>query len=163
MKIKSISNNVRALINLQNRTFTQSVCFVDQRLQHAGQQPATQKKQDPSKGKTVSEGDPKKAPQYTTAAAAWDASTVSSQGFQNSHAVANSLWGLSKGFQNRHAMVNSIWAQSKGFYSGAVLGYVKDKHDRPDRGSDVGGIQDGSSDINTGVFKSTLLLCAQAQ
>ena len=99
-----------------------------------GQQPATQKKQDPSQGKTVGEGDPKKAPLYTTASAAWENSLVSSRGMRSSPALVKGPWG-----------------QSRGFYSGAVLGAVKDKHDRSDRGSDVGGIQDGSSDINTGM------------
>lgn len=101
----------------------------------AGQQPATQKKQDPSQGKVAREGDPKNAaPKYTTASAAWERGLVSSQGGYSSPAMAKGPWG-----------------QSRGFHSGAVLGYVKDKHERPDRGSDVGGIQDGSSDINTGV------------
>ncbi|KAL3133022.1 hypothetical protein ABBQ38_006931 [Trebouxia sp. C0009 RCD-2024] len=99
-----------------------------------GQQPATQKKQDPSQGKVAREGDPKNAaPKYTTASAAWERGLVSSQGGYSSPAMAKGPWG-----------------QSRGFHSGAVLGYVKDKHERPDRGSDVGGIQDGSSDINTG-------------
>lgn len=103
-------------------------------LPFAGQQPATQKKQDPSQGKTVGEADPKNAgPKYTTASAAWDSGLVSSHGAYRSPALAKGPWG-----------------QGRGFHSGAVLGAVKDKHDRPDRGSDVGGIQDGSSDINTG-------------
>lgn len=102
----------------------------------SGQQPATQKKQDPSQGKVAREGDPKNAgPKYTTASAAWENGLVSSRGGYSSPAMAKGPWG-----------------QSRGFHSGAVLGYVKDKHERPDRGSDVGGIQDGSSDINTGVL-----------
>ena len=87
-----------------------------------GQQPATQKKQDPSQGKTVSEGDPKKAPLYTTASAAWNGGQVS-QGMHNSPALAKGPWG-----------------QSRGFFSGAVLGYVKDMQNKSDRGSDVGGV-----------------------
>ena len=103
-------------------------------LHFTGQQPATQKKQDPSQGKTVGEGDPKNAgPKYTTASAAWNS------GFLHSHAAYSSP-----------ALAKGPWGQSRGFHNGAVLGFVKDKHDRPDRGSDVGGIQDGSSDINTG-------------
>ena len=105
-----------------------------------GQQPATQKKQDASQGKTTVEGDPKKAPLYTTASAAWEKGSISSAGIHSSPAMAKGPWG-----------------QSRGFYNGAVLGAVKDKHDRPDRGSDVGGIQDGSSDINTGNAISTSL------
>ena len=103
----------------------------------AGQQPATQKKQDHAPGKTVREGDPKNAgPKYTTASAAWEQGLVSSQGFYSSPAMAKGPWG-----------------QSRSFHSGAVLGFVKDKHERPTRGSDVGGIQDGSDDINTGVWR----------
>ena len=103
-------------------------------LLSTGQQPATQKKQDPSQGKTVGQGDPKIAgPKYTTASAAWEGSLLNSHGAYSSPALAKGLWG-----------------QSRGFHSAAVLGFVKDKHDRPDSGSDVGGIQDGSSDINTG-------------
>lgn len=106
------------------------------KLDFAGQQPATQKKQDQSPGKTVREGDPKNAgPKYTTASAAWEKGLVSSQGGYSSPVMAKGPWG-----------------QSRGFHSGAVLGFVKDKHERPNRGSDVGGIQDGSSDINTGVL-----------
>ncbi len=107
------------------------------KLYFAGQQPATQKKQDQSQGKTVREGDPKNAaPKYTTASAAWERGLVSSQGMYSSPAMAKGPWG-----------------QSRGFHSGAVLGYVKDKHERPNRGSDVGSIQDGSDDINTGVLR----------
>jgi len=98
-----------------------------------GQQGATQKKQDPSQGKTVGQGDPKKAgPTYTTASAAWQPGSITSQGTFSSPAFAKGPWG-----------------QSRSLYSGAVLGFVKDKHDRPDAGSDVGGIQD------TGLSKHT--------
>ena len=84
----------------------------------AGQQPATQKKQDHAPGKTVREGDPKNAgPKYTTASAAWEQGLVSSQGFYSSPAMAKGPWG-----------------QSRSFHSAAVLGYVKDKHERPNRG-----------------------------
>ena len=110
------------------------ILLLIQLLPFTGQQPATQKKQDPSQGKTVGEGDPKNAgPKYTTASAAWDRGLVNSHGTYSSPAMAKGPWG-----------------QSRGFHSGAVLGFVKDKHDKPDSGSDVGGIQDGSSDINTG-------------
>lgn len=82
----------------------------------------------------MGQGDPKNAgPKYTTASNAWDSGLVDTHGAYSSPALAKGPWG-----------------QSRGFHSGAVLGVVKDKHDRPDRGSDVGGIQDGSSDINTG-------------
>jgi len=98
-----------------------------------GQQGATQKKQDPSQGKTVGQGDPKTAgPTYITASAAWQPGSITSQGTFSSPAFAKGPWG-----------------KSRSFYSGAVLGYVKDKHDRPDAGSDVGGIQD------TGLSKHT--------
>ncbi|DBA97215.1 TPA: hypothetical protein ACH3X1_014966 [Trebouxia sp. C0004] len=94
-----------------------------------GQQAATQKKQDPSQGKTVGQGDPKKAgPTYTTASAAWQQGSITGQGTFSSLAFAKGPWG-----------------QSRSFYSGAVLGFVKDKHDRPDAGSDVGGIQETGS------------------
>lgn len=94
-----------------------------------GQQEATQKKQDPSQGKTVGEGDPKKAgPTYTTASAAWQQGSITSQGTFSSPAFAKGPWG-----------------QSRSFHSGAVLGVVKDKHDRPDAGSDVGGIHETGS------------------
>ena len=98
-----------------------------------GQQGATQKKQDLSQGKTVGQGDPKTAgPTYITASAAWQPGSITSQGTFSSPAFAQGPWG-----------------KSRSFYSGAVLGYVKDKHDRPDAGSDVGGIQD------TGLSKHT--------
>ena len=101
----------------------------------AGQQEATQKKQDPSQGKTVGEADPKNAgPKYTTASAAWQQGSVISQGAFSSPAFAKGPWG-----------------QSRSFNSGTALWAVKDKHDRPDAGSDTGGIQEGSSDINTGL------------
>ncbi len=48
------------------------------------------------------------------------------------------------------AFAKGLWGQSRSFYSGAVLGYVKDKHDRPDAGSDVGGLQE------TGLSKQTV-------
>ena len=101
-----------------------------------GQQPATQKRQDPTKGTTVGEGDPKKAgPKYTTATAAWHEGTFSSWGAFNSPALARGPWG-----------------HNRSFHSGPVLAAVShDKQNRPDRGSDVGSIQEGSSDINTGV------------
>lgn len=99
-----------------------------------GQQEATQKKQDPSQGKTVGEKDPKNAaPKYTTASAAWHQGSIGSKGIYNSPALAKGPWG-----------------QSRSFYSGSMLAAYKDKHERSNSGSDVGSIQEGSSDINTG-------------
>ena len=101
----------------------------------SGQQPASQEKQDPSQGKTVGEADIKNAgPKYSTASAAWHSGLLGRQGAYSSPARAKGPWG-----------------QGRGFHSGAVLGFVKDKHDRPDRGSDVGENPDGASDSNTGV------------